>query len=189
MSKEEINRCIEYYYKNDPHTIWKDLWISNTSIYKKEYKRCTEAFMVNMKKYMNIFQNKDIGQDENQWCFPKGRLHKNENELNCALREFEEETEIYRNDINVDINSHFEEIYIGSNNLIYKTIYYVAQIPFIPKKSYKSYPSNIRKKFISSEFFDMEWLEYSSVYERLTNSMKQTFENINNYIIKRSFKK
>jgi 8-oxo-dGTP pyrophosphatase MutT (NUDIX family) len=190
MSKEEKERCLEYYYKKDPHSIWKDLWINhNSKIYKTEYNRCTDIFLKNMEKYLHYFKDETIGQKENQWCFPKGRIHENETEINCALREFEEETGISSESINVNKNIKFEELYIGSNNLIYKTVYYVAFIPFIPKKIYRYYPFNIRKKFISSEFYDMEWLEYQLAYEKLNKSKQDILEKINNYILKRSFKK
>lgn len=94
-----------------------------------------------------------------------------------------------KNIIVIDKNIKFEELYIGSNNLLYKTIYYVAYIPFIPKKVYKYYSSNIRQKFISSEIFDMEWLEYQHAMEKLNDTKKQVLQNINNYILKRNFKK
>ena len=190
MSIEEKNRCLEYYYKNDPHSIWKDLWINhNSKIYKNDYKRCTDIFLKNMEKNIEYFRDEKIGQKENSWCFPKGRLHHNENEIECALREFEEETCISSKNVTVDKNIKFEEVYIGSNNLLYKTIYYIAYIPYIPKKIYKYYPNNIRKKFISSEFFEIEWIEYQTAMERLDDSKKQILEKINNCILKRSFKK
>lgn len=190
MSKEEKNRCLEYYYKQDPHTIWKDLWINHHSkIYKKDYKRCTEVFLKNMEKYLQYFKDDNIGQKENEWCFPKGRKHSNETEIDCALREFEEETNINNSNISVDKNIYFEEIYIGSNNLLYKTIYYIAYIPYIPKKKYKYYPENIRKKCISAEINEFEWMEYQTAINYLNDSKKRILEKINNYILKRSFKK
>ena len=190
MSREEKDRCLEYYYKKDPHSIWKDLWINhNSKIYKQDYKRCTDIFLKNMEKYIEYFKDDNLGQKENCWCFPKGRLHVNENKIDCALREFEEETCIPSKYINVNKNISFEEVYIGSNNLLYKTVYYIAYIPYIPKKVYKYYPNNIRKKFVSSEFYEIEWMEYQNAMEKLNESKKQILEKINNYILKRSFKK
>jgi len=190
MSREEKDRCLEYYYKKDPHSIWKDLWINhNSKIYKQDYKRCTDIFLKNMEKYIEYFKDDKLGQNENSWCFPKGRLHTNENQIECALREFEEETCIPSKCINVNKNISFEEVYIGSNNLLYKTVYYIAYIPYIPKKIYKHYPNNIRKKFVSSEFYEIEWMEYQNATEKLNESKKQILEKINNYILKRSFKK
>lgn len=196
MTKEEKNRCLEFYYKNDPHTIWKDLWVSNRSkIYKQDYKYCTEQFMKNVEKYINLFKNEDIGLEENTWFFPKGRKNDYESNLECALREFEEETNISTKHINVDTDNVFEEFYIGSNNILYKTVYFTAYIPFIPVKKYKFYPYNIRQKFISGEVYDFEWLDYQTSCKLLNSKGKNSFndksqvlEKINNFL-KRSFKK
>ena len=190
MSKEEKDRCLEYYSKQEAHTIWKDLWINhNSKIYKKDYKRCTEVFLKNMEKYLEYFKDDKLGQKENEWCFPKGRKHNNENEIECALREFEEETSISNKHISVDKSIYFEEFYIGSNNLLYKTIYYIAYIPFVPRKIYKYYPNNIRKKSVSAEINDIEWMEYETAINHLNDSKKQILEKINKHVLKRSFKK
>lgn len=188
MTKEEKHRCLEYFYKKDPYTIWKDLWINDKSrIYKYEYKRCTDMFLKNMEKYIEIFLDESIGQNENSWGFPKGRLQDKENEIECALREFEEETNISQSLISVDKNISFEEIYIGSNNLLYKTVYYTAYIPFVPKKEYKYYPYNIRKKFVSPETYEFEWLEYKTATYRLNESKRSILSKINNFHLKKKF--
>ena len=111
-----------------------------------------------------------------------------------------QETNISANHINVDTNNVFEEIYIGSNNILYKTVYFTAYIPFIPIKKYKFYPYNIRQKFISGEVYDFEWLDYHTSCKLLNSKDRTNFNNgticdksqvlekINNFL-KRSFKK
>ena len=189
MTKEEKKRCLEYFSKNDPLTIWKDLWVNNRSkIYRQDYKYCSEHFMKNVEKYIELFKNDDIGLEENTWFFPKGRKNDYESDLDCALREFEEETNIPSTHITVDKNNVFEEFYIGSNNLLYKTVYFTAYIPFMPIKKYKFYPYNIRPKFISGEVYDFEWLDYQTTHKLLNKEKSQVLENINNFL-KRSFKK
>ena len=60
---------------------------------------------------------------ETEWEFPKGRRNIQEKDLECALREFEEETGYSRNQIKVVENlMPFEEIFIGS----YKHKYFLA---------------------------------------------------------------
>jgi len=64
---------------------------------------------------------------ETEWEFPKGRRNYQEKDLECALREFEEETGYSREDVNVIENIlPFEEIYIGSNHKSYKHKYFLA---------------------------------------------------------------
>lgn len=64
---------------------------------------------------------------EPEWEFPKGRRNYQEKDLDCALREFEEETGISKDNINVVENLlPFEEIYIGSNYKSYKHKFFLA---------------------------------------------------------------
>ena len=64
---------------------------------------------------------------ETEWEFPKGRRNFLEKDLECALREFEEETGYSRGKVKVIENlMPFEEIFIGSNNKSYKHKYFLA---------------------------------------------------------------
>ena len=67
--------------------------------------------------------------EEPEWGFPKGRRNHMENDLNCAIREFEEETGILRDNIDIVKNLlPIEEIFTGSNLKSYKHKYYLANI-------------------------------------------------------------
>ena len=64
---------------------------------------------------------------ETEWEFPKGRRNFMEKDIDCAIREFEEETGIPRNKITIIENlMPFEEIFIGSNHKSYKHKYFLA---------------------------------------------------------------
>ena len=63
-----------------------------------------------------------------EWGFPKGRRNINENNKNCAIREFCEETNLDKNDFKINNNIYpMSEIFVGSNNVRYKHIYYIAE--------------------------------------------------------------
>lgn len=60
--------------------------------------------------------------------FPKGRKNSGgESEINCALREFEEETHINRSSITLVPNARFEENYRGSDNKNYRSVFFLAR--------------------------------------------------------------
>jgi len=60
-----------------------------------------------------------------EWGFPKGRRERQERDIVCALREFEEETGYNSNDLNIINNVvPYEEIFMGSNLKSYKHKYY-----------------------------------------------------------------
>ena len=77
----------------------------------------------------NIISNSYTNWDEPEWGFPKGRRNSNEKELECAIREFEEETGIKRNQISLIENIiPYEEIFIASNYKTYKHKYFIAEL-------------------------------------------------------------
>lgn len=66
---------------------------------------------------------------EQEWGFPKGRRKLKETEIDCAIREFCEETRLTSADICIIDNIlPFEEIFFGTNNVLYKHTYYVAKV-------------------------------------------------------------
>ena len=88
---------------------------------------------------------------EPEWEFPKGRRNFQEKDFDCAIREFEEETGIKQNEINVIENLvQMEEMYIGSNKKSYKHKYFIASIKN-PEKSISI------ENFQKSEVSEMQW--------------------------------
>ena len=66
---------------------------------------------------------------EPEWEFPKGRHNNKENDLACALREFEEETKYRKAEVSILHNvAPFEEIFTGSNYKAYRYKYFVGLI-------------------------------------------------------------
>ena len=65
---------------------------------------------------------------EQEWGFPKGRRNYKESNINCALREFEEETGYDKQSVSIIKNLlPFEETFVGSNLKSYKHIYFFAK--------------------------------------------------------------
>jgi ADP-ribose pyrophosphatase YjhB (NUDIX family) len=65
--------------------------------------------------------------EEPEWGLPKGRRNYQEKDLNCALREFEEETGYNKKSLQLIQNLiPLEEIFTGSNYKSYKHKYYIA---------------------------------------------------------------
>lgn len=64
-----------------------------------------------------------------EWGFPKGRKKRNERDLDCAIREFCEETSISESQINIlhNIQPIVEDL-CGTNGVYYRHIYYIAEL-------------------------------------------------------------
>lgn len=118
-------------------SLWKNMWGEGSS---NQYKNEEIASMKKMEiirngVYVNdefitlqdIVTRSDTAWEETEWEFPKGRRNHKEKDLDCALREFQEETGIPLEDIQVIDNIlPFEEIFIGTNHKSYKHKYFLA---------------------------------------------------------------
>ena len=122
MSTKEI----ENIFSKDFSTLWSEIW-GNSKIYNDDYKISLEKFedILDMKEELNL----ESKWDSPEWGFPKGRRNINESNKNCAIREFCEETNLSKEDITINQNIYpISEIFVGSNNIRYKHIYYVAEV-------------------------------------------------------------
>ena len=118
--------------------LWKKLWIKTditlySNIQMNDYRISKSKFLQlkkhdtnNLKQFIEKSKTKWI---EPEWGFPKGRRKIKENDLDCAKREFMEETGLKMDDfkINKNISPKIENI-TGTNNIKYKHIYYIAEL-------------------------------------------------------------
>ena len=134
MTEKERNLIVNNSFDN----LWNTLWMKqNNKLYHNEYDSSKKKFNLLKKgifykncsfslKTLNDLNN--IKYYEPEWGFPKGRRNLRENNLNCAIREFEEETGIKKNQYNILFQiDPIEELFSGSNNIRYKHIYYIAK--------------------------------------------------------------
>ncbi len=117
--------------------LWAMMWGSTTdtqfrneeAISIKKFELITNGVYINNVKYTlhELVKNSDTTWTETEWEFPKGRRNPQEKDLDCGLREFEEETGYSQDTIYIIENIlPFEEIYIGSNHKSYKHKYFLA---------------------------------------------------------------
>ncbi len=121
MSKKEVSDI-----KNkDFQTLWDDLWkkTAGSKTFLKELTISKNKF--NYCKKNNLFDELETKYETPEWGFPKGRRNKFEKNVDCAIREFEEETN-YKNYILLDRINYMEETFKGTNLIDYKHIYYFA---------------------------------------------------------------
>ena len=96
---------------------------------------------------------------EPEWEFPKGRKFNGESDINCAKREFAEETGIELNNIKLIENViAYDEYNIGTNFKPYYFKYYIAYIPN---------PSVDISHYQSSEVKNIKWLTYEECLQRI----------------------
>jgi 8-oxo-dGTP pyrophosphatase MutT (NUDIX family) len=116
--------------------IWNYTWCQvpqSPFKHTKEYLDSKSKFeyILNNNHLKSLLTVKNIKDNdtEQEWGFPKGRKKLRESDIDCALREFCEETQLCKDDIIINKEiSPFQEIFFGTNNILYKHVYYIANI-------------------------------------------------------------
>lgn len=158
MTFEEKKRLLELSFDE----LWDDMWMNKKSkIYKNEYflakKKYNEIDVHNMVKD-SIASTK---WKETEYSIPKGRRNNVENFIDCAIREFSEETGYGSHCIKIIQNVlPFEEVFTGSNLKSYKHCYYVANMVEEPL---------CVPNFQKTEVSDMKWLTYEEAKSKFRN--------------------
>jgi len=152
------------------YDLWTLLWGGNIALqYRSEEKSSGDKFSKLMNgitlKNNEQYNLKDLLLKSNtkwetpEWGFPKGRRNYGENDLNCAIREFEEETGYKKKNINIAKNIiPFEEIFVGSNYKSYKHKYFLAFM------NNDDYPLD---KFQKSEVSEIKWLSLDECLKKI----------------------
>ena len=133
MSISEKERLLSEPFEN----LWKQMWGDIASnqykneqqISNKKMELIRSGIVINNEiiTLKNLIDKSPTSWEETEWEFPKGRRNFNEKDLECALREFEEETGILSSKLNIIENVlPFEEIFIGTNHKSYKHKYFLA---------------------------------------------------------------
>lgn len=142
MTPEEIEKIGKYTFDE----LWNDLWngdpkhgpgdSGSQATFSKEghseYTRSKEKFE-SLKKEddemsLNFYVKNCISAWKTpEWGFPKGRRNKQETDLECATREFMEETGYARDEFEVfeNLGSILED-FIGTNGIRYRHVYFIG---------------------------------------------------------------
>ena len=112
----------------------------------KKEKSCG-TIIINDKKVLIIKQKQGF------YGFPKGHIENNESEIETAIRETKEETNL---DVLVDETKRYSTNYVIENKIDKEVVYYLA----------KPFNSNIIKQ--ESEIKDILWVDIDKVVDILT---------------------
>ena len=130
-----------------------------------------------------LITNSTTAWKETEWEFPKGRRNYQEKDLDCALREFEEETGFSKKQIKVVENlMPFEEIFIGSNHKSYKHKYFLACATNTTTNTNTNTNTNSLYNFQKTEVSKIEWKTLEECLESIRPynlEKKQLIININ----------
>lgn len=135
--------------------LWRDLWNGPvTKRYSQEYEQARVKFesIRGRGTLTACCEASTTTWAEPEWGFPKGRRSTSESEIECALRETEEEAGVKQSLLRImDPNSIVEE-YRGSNRIRYRHRYWLAEAP--PTLDVSMDPDNIDQV---REISDVRW--------------------------------
>jgi len=109
--------------------LWQSVWGESSSVksHKNDYDSSEKKFMIIKDKLSELISSNESKWIEPEWGFPKGRRNPHETDLNCAIREFQEETGLKRSDFTIIQNTYpISETFFGSNQVHYCHKYYIA---------------------------------------------------------------
>jgi len=172
--------------------LWMNLWGEYVGLqYRGEEKSSKDKFaqikkgivISNDERYdlQSLIKASNTDWKDPEWGFPKGRRNYGENDLNCGLREWEEETGICKHDLIIIKNIlPYNEVFIGSNYKSYLHRYFLALVknPYIELDNYQT-----------SEVSDMRWLTWEECqlkFRPYNPEKSELIKNINKVLNKYS---
>jgi 8-oxo-dGTP pyrophosphatase MutT (NUDIX family) len=135
--------------------LWKSLWgdTINSKTHKNDYDISELKFNSIKELLPELVKNNPSNWTEPEWGFPKGRRNPHETDLSCAIREFQEETGLHRNDFTIIQNTYpISETFFGSNQVHYCHKYYIA----ICNKSTQAI-MNMNNPHMTREIGNIKW--------------------------------
>lgn len=135
--------------------LWNGLWrdAASLKIYQGDKEVSARKFALVVEKLPRLIAENPTRWKEPEWGFPKGRRSPHETDLSCAIREFEEETDIKRNQFTVIHNTNpISETFFGSNQIHYCHKYYIA----ICNQSVEA-ELNVNNYQMVKEIGDIQW--------------------------------
>jgi 8-oxo-dGTP pyrophosphatase MutT (NUDIX family) len=164
---------------------------------KQKYSRLEDGVRVELARHKSILVTIKSMLKKNtttyhspEWGFPKGRKNKNETGLECALREFTEETSIDNKKLVVLFKDPIVEEYMGSNGCVFCNKYYIARLEKNNNNDLETQTSDyIRKhgsKIQNVEIGRVQWLDYYQGSDNIRDYHRKTKEilyHVHHYLL------
>jgi 8-oxo-dGTP pyrophosphatase MutT (NUDIX family) len=145
--------------------LWQSVWGESLSLksHKNDYDSSEKKFSIIKAKIPALISTNASKWIEPEWGFPKGRRNPHETDINCAIREFQEETGVHRQDFTIIQNTYpISETFFGSNQVHYCHKYYIA----ICNKSVEV-EMNIHNPHMAREIGNIQWCSLDEAISKI----------------------
>jgi 8-oxo-dGTP pyrophosphatase MutT (NUDIX family) len=183
--------------------LWGGLWESHGNLkFNKDYKESFRKFSSLKEGYMirrtddngvvklvsvnleDILNKSDECIDDQIWEFPKGRRNMNERDMECASREFQEESSIPAGSVEFLNKKPYEEIYVSYNHKRYRHMYFVAELRDSTYLKDDLFDTN--NKVQKREIRSVQWFTYAETLGKIkkyNNKQRiEMFKRINSMV-------
>ena len=151
MTCEERAFLVKYDFED----LWDLLWINKYSmLYMNEYMEAKRKF--SQLNVAELIQSTECQWTEQEYGFPKGRKNMYETNIECAKREFREESGYTPDQIRLLSEKPWEEIFVGTNGIRYRHVYYLAEV--LPGQEIPKIPLEDVK--MAGEISNYGWFSY-----------------------------
>lgn len=159
VTKSEQNKLLTMNFDE----LWKNVWGRSSRSHRNDYEASQFKYNQISKLLPRLIEENQSCWDEPEWGFPKGRRNEHETDKNCAIREFEEETNIMRDRFRIlDNILPVCETFLGSNHIHYSHKYYLA----IFESAIKVELSHENHHMIR-EIGDIKWLSFDEALMKI----------------------
>ena len=173
--------------------LWNKVWYQpiprQTQEYldaKDRYTRLKQGYHID-KQFINMYHvlhEIKTEYKEPEWGFPKGRRRLKERDVDCAVREFCEETGVTKLDLELEEgHDSYEEIFFGTNDVKYRHVYYIAKMkmdPFRPLIIDPNNPHQVR------EVRQIKWFKSEDIFKNIRDhniERKDLFLKVHNKLM------
>lgn len=115
--------------------LWCSVWGDSSNTHRNDYEHsdrkykllCEEGGGGGREAVIQFIDANPSEWEYPEWGFPKGRRNPHESDIACAIREFQEETNLLKTDFQIVHNiQSLSETFFGSNQVHYCHKYYIA---------------------------------------------------------------
>jgi len=152
-----------------------------------KYEKCKSKFEKNFlndngKKLLNIMKKSKAS--KKIWEIPKGATNKNESNINAAIREFTEETNIKKNKYKILYDVNPITYIFTDDNITYKYVYYIAVLLDNKYQLCLDFKSNSNIMEITElKFFTIIELNMININTKLIDCIKKIYKIAKPYFI------
>jgi 8-oxo-dGTP pyrophosphatase MutT (NUDIX family) len=107
--------------------LWESVWGEASKTHRSDFENSEKKYQLISDKIGELLDIYNTNWKEAEWGFPKGRRNTRESDIGCAIREFQEETNLKRGEFHLVQNTMpISETFFGSNNVHYCHKYYIG---------------------------------------------------------------